>query len=109
MAISRPIPQLSREAMDVLMVHNWPGNVRELKNAVEHALVVGRGSEIRACDFAFRFQADEPCGGQTLEDIERAHIERILRETHHNMSRAARILGIDRTTLYTKLRRYGPR
>ena len=48
-------------------------------------------------------------GGKTLEDIERVHIERILRETQHNLSRAARILDIDRTTLYNKLRRYGLR
>ncbi len=52
---------------------------------------------------------DEPRGGKTLEDIERVHIERILRETQHNLSRAARILDIDRTTLYNKLRRYGLR
>jgi DNA-binding NtrC family response regulator len=109
MATSRPVPQLSSEAMDVLMRHDWPGNVRELENAVERALVVGRGPEIRPSDFSFQFQADEPRGGQTLDDIERAHIERILRETQHNLSRAARILDIDRTTLYNKLRRYGLR
>jgi two-component system response regulator HydG len=82
---------------------------RELENAVERAMVVGRGQEIRSSDFSFQFQVDEPKGGKTLEDIERAHIERILRETQHNLSRAARILDIDRTTLYNKLRRYGLR
>src|SRR5271157_3290620 len=109
MATSRAMPQLSAEALEILMRHDWPGNVRELENAVERALVVGRGSEIRPADFSFQFQADEPRGGQTLDDIERAHIERILRETQHNLSRAARILDIDRTTLYNKLRRYGLR
>jgi len=109
MATSRAIPQLSAEALDVLMRHDWPGNVRELENAVERALVVGRGSEIRPADFSFQFQAEEPKGGQTLDDVERSHIERILRETQHNLSRAARILDIDRTTLYNKLRRYGLR
>jgi two-component system response regulator HydG len=92
------------------MRHEWPGNVRELENAVERALVVGRGTEIRPADFSFQFQADEVKGGaKTLDDVERAHIERILRETQHNLSRAARILDIDRTTLYNKLRRYGLR
>ena len=81
----------------------------ELENAVERALVVGRGNEIRPADFSFQFQMDEPKGGKTLDDIERVHIERILRETQHNLSRAARILDIDRTTLYNKLRRYGLR
>jgi len=109
MATSRAMPAISAEALEVLMRHDWPGNVRELENAVERALVVGRGSEIRPSDFAFQFQADEPKGGKTLEDVERVHIERILRETQHNLSRAARILDIDRTTLYNKLRRYGLR
>ena len=109
MATSRPMPQLAPEAMDRLMQHDWPGNVRELENAVERALVVGRGPEVRPSDFSFQLQADEMKGGRTLDDIERAHIERILRETQHNLSRTARILDIDRTTLYNKLRRYGMR
>jgi DNA-binding NtrC family response regulator len=109
MATSRAMPQISAEAIEVLMRHDWPGNVRELENAVERALVVGRGPEIRPADFSFQFQADEPKGGKTLDDVERSHIEHILRETQHNLSRAARILDIDRTTLYNKLRRYGLR
>ncbi|HWC96916.1 MAG TPA: sigma-54 dependent transcriptional regulator [Candidatus Sulfopaludibacter sp.] len=109
MATSRPIPQIAAESIELLMRHDWPGNVRELENAVERALVVGRGQEIRPSDFSFQFQADEPKGGKTLDDVERVHIERILRETQHNLSRAARILDIDRTTLYNKLRRYGLR
>ena len=107
MATSRPVPQLTPEALELLMRHDWPGNVRELENAVERSLVVGRGNEIRPGDFSFQLQADDTKGGKTLEDIERVHIERILRETQHNLSRAARILDIDRTTLYNKLRRYG--
>jgi DNA-binding NtrC family response regulator len=105
MATSRPAPQLSAEALEVLMRHNWPGNVRELENAVERALVVGRGPEIRPGDFSLQFE-DEVKGGKTLDDIEREYIERILRESENNLSRAARILDIDRTTLYSKLRRY---
>src|SRR5690349_11214120 len=109
LATSRPVPTISSEAMEQLMQHDWPGNVRELENAVERALVVSRGPEIRPGDFSFQFQGDEPRNGRTLDDIERVHIERILRETQHNLSRAARILDIDRTTLYNKLRRYGLR
>jgi two-component system, NtrC family, response regulator HydG len=108
LATSRPVPQVSAEALDALASQTWPGNVRELENAVERALVVSRGSEIKASDFAFQFQG-EPTSGRTLDDIERAHIERVLRETQHNMSRAARVLDIDRTTLYNKLKRYGLR
>jgi two-component system, NtrC family, response regulator HydG len=103
-----PVPQVSAEALDALASQSWPGNVRELENAVERALVVSRGSEIKAPDFAFQLNG-EPTSGRTLDDIERAHIERVLRETQHNMSRAARVLDIDRTTLYNKLKRYGMR
>ena len=99
MSTSRVTPAVSTEAMEVLMQHDWPGNVRELENAVERALVVGRGNEVRPSDFSFPFQGDEMQAGRTLDDIERVHIERILRETQHNLSRAARILDIDRTTL----------
>jgi transcriptional regulator with PAS, ATPase and Fis domain len=109
MATSRPVPQISSDALELMMNHDWPGNVRELENAVERALVVERGAEIRAADFSFQFQTDEIKGGKTLDDVERVHIERIVRETDHNLSRAARILNIDRTTLYNKLRRYGQR
>src|SRR5579872_652354 len=107
MATNRPVPQISAEAMDLLMKHDWPGNVRELENAVERALVVGRGAEIKPADFSFQFQQIEGGGGKTLDDVERVHIERILRETEHNLSKSARILDIDRTTLYNKLRKYG--
>ncbi|HUI78841.1 MAG TPA: sigma-54 dependent transcriptional regulator [Bryobacteraceae bacterium] len=109
LATSRPVPEISVEALELLMRHDWPGNVRELENAVERALVVGRGPKIQATDFSFPFEAQAPAAGRTLDDVERAHIERTLRETQHNMSRAARILDIDRTTLYNKLRRYGLR
>ena len=109
LATSRPVPQVAPEALDVLVRHDWPGNVRELENAVERALVVCRGSEIKASDFSFQFDSLEPAAGRTLDDVERAHIERVLRETQHNMSRAARVLDIDRTTLYNKLKRYGLR
>jgi DNA-binding NtrC family response regulator len=109
MATSRAVPAISDDGMEVLMRHDWPGNVRELENAVERALVVGRGGEIRPVDFSFQFQGDEPKAGRTLEDMEKVHIERVLRETQHNLSRTARILDIDRTTLYNKLRKYGLR
>jgi DNA-binding NtrC family response regulator len=110
---SRPVPQISAEALDLMVRHNWPGNVRELENAVERALVAGRGThgeaEIKASDFSFLFPAGELSAGRTLDEVQRVHIERILRETEHNMSRAARVLDIDRTTLYNRLRRYGLR
>jgi two-component system, NtrC family, response regulator HydG len=106
-ATNRPAPPIAPQTMNLLMNHDWPGNVRELENAVERALVVGRGAEIQPDHFSFQFQALPGDNGKTLDEVERAHIEKILRETQHNMSKTARILDIDRTTLYNKLRRYG--
>jgi transcriptional regulator of acetoin/glycerol metabolism len=98
---------VSATALDLLLNYHWPGNVRELENAVERAMVIGREAEIQSTDFPFQLHPVEPHGGRTLEDIERVHIERVLEETNWNLSRAARILDIDRTTLYNKLKRYG--
>src|SRR5579872_1134413 len=106
MATSRPVPTISSESLDLLMRHDWPGNVRELENAVERALVVGRGQEIRPSHFALGIQAQQDGSGRSLDEVERAHIERTIRECGGNLSQAARVLGIDRTTLYHKLRRY---
>ena len=90
MATSRPVPQISAEALEVLMRHDWPGNVRELENAVERALVVGRGTEIRPADFSFQFQPDEPQGGKTLEDVERvAHRAHPARNPAQPLARGA--------------------
>ncbi len=106
-AMNKAAPRLSAGAVDLLLSHHWPGNVRELENAVERALVIGRGPEIQPTDFPFQLQPSGQAMGHTLEQVERLHIERVLQETEGNLSRAARVLDIDRTTLYNKLRRYG--
>jgi DNA-binding NtrC family response regulator len=106
-AMNRPVPRLTPEAVDLLLTYDWPGNVRELENAIERALVISRGAEIQPAHFPFQLQPHPAGNGQTLEDVERAHIERVVRQCDGNLSRAARILGIDRSTLYSKLRRYG--
>jgi len=107
-AMNKPVPRLSAPALDLLLKYDWPGNVRELENAVERALVIGREPEVQPSDFPFQLHpAPENRGGRSLEEMERVHIERVLDETGWNLSRAARILEIDRTTLYSKLKRYG--
>ena len=108
-------PRVAPDAMEMLQRYSWPGNVRELENAIERALVIGRGSdELRLSDFSFQLHevaaaaSDTPrSSGQTLAEIERGHIERVWRECEGNHSKAARLLAIDRTTLYNKLKRYG--
>jgi len=109
-AMNRPVPRLSAQALDLLLRYHWPGNVRELENAVERALLISRSSEIQPTDFPFQFSRPATAEGpRTLEDAERIHIQKVLEETNWNLSRTARILAIDRTTLYNKLKRYGLR
>jgi DNA-binding NtrC family response regulator len=108
-AMNRPVPHLSPDGLELLLSYQWPGNVRELENAIERAMLISRGSEIEAHDFPFQLHNADDHGGQTLEDMERRHIARILQETNFNLSKTARILDIDRTTLYNKIKRYGLR
>ena len=104
---NREAPRISPAAIDSLMAHDWPGNVRELENAVERALVVGRNGEIGPAHFALGVRGEAlGSGGRTLDEVERTHIEKVVSECDGNLSRAARVLGIDRTTLYHKLKRY---
>jgi transcriptional regulator with PAS, ATPase and Fis domain len=111
--MNRPPQRLSASAVELLMAYPWPGNVRELENAIERAMLINRSSELTAADFPLQTRRGAPAmelaGGQRLEDIERSHIERVLEETHWNLSKTARILDIDRTTLYNKIKRYGLR
>jgi DNA-binding NtrC family response regulator len=108
-SMNRPVPELAPDALSLLLDYDWPGNVRELENAIERALVIRRGPRIEAVDFPFQLAQPPKANGRSLEEVERGHIETIVRDTHGNLSRAARILHIDRTTLYNKLRRYGLR
>lgn len=105
------IPEIRPEALDLLTQYDWPGNVRELENAVERALVVSRGPVLDESAFSFLSRRTAPSSangdGRTLEEVERAHITNIWQQSDGNHSKAARTLGIDRTTLYAKLKRYG--
>jgi DNA-binding NtrC family response regulator len=111
-AMNKPITEISPEAMEKLMAYDWPGNVRELENAIERAMVVGRPPVIRPEDLPFQIaQRERPTAVEleSLEDVERSHIEKILLKTDWNITRAASILKIDRVTLYNKIRKYGLR
>jgi len=107
------IREISKEAMAVLMSHAWPGNVRELENVIERAVTLGHGPAVLPADLPPNL-----AGGAnpleralareaTLEDLERDYIAMILQRTKGHQIRAATILGIDRRTLYRKIRRYG--
>ena len=103
----RPVDRISREALDEMMVYDWPGNVRELENAIERAVVVGKARQILPEDLPIVCRPTVAAArGVTLEDVEKEHIRQILNDQQWNVARSARALGIDRSTLYSKIKRY---
>jgi two-component system response regulator AtoC len=106
--MKREVEGVSAEAMALLMAHRWPGNVRELRNVLERAVVVSTGPVLQAGHLGLTLRTEElPEHPASLAEMERQHIENVLKETAGNVSQAARILDIDRVTLYSKIRKYG--
>jgi DNA-binding NtrC family response regulator len=107
-AMSRKGVAFSEAAKGALMGYAWPGNVRELQNAVERAVVVAKGPVVEAGDLPLHVTSTpgRPSNG-SLAEVERAHILAILDSSGWNISRAARVLEVDRVTLYNKIRKYG--
>ncbi len=108
--MGKKLDGVSAEAMAALTSHDWPGNVRELRNVLERGAVVATGSIIQLADLGLARPATSAAaasqGPASLEDVERRHIADVLVHTGGNVSQAARILGIDRVTLYNKMRKY---
>jgi len=113
----RRLRSFTPEALDRLENYRWPGNVRELKNVIERAVVLARGEEIEVSDLMLSNLATAGDTGEiptvghgyeptTLAEMERRHIRATLQSTGGNKSRAASILGIERSTLDRKIRRY---
>jgi len=103
--MSRKFTGLDRAALDLLVSHHWPGNVRELENIIERAVVVGREPMVRVQDLAIS-KPQDGTDDLSIETIERRHIVRVLEDFAWNQTQAAKALGIDRVTLYHKIRRY---
>jgi len=104
--MNKKINRVAPAAMDLLQQQPWTGNVRELENAVERAMVVAQEPEIREQDFIFKAPANNGAP-QSLDEMEKAHILRVLESCSWNQSRAAEVLQIDRVTLHHKLKKYG--
>jgi len=105
----KEITGFSPAASDFLLKYDWPGNVRELENAIERAVILAKNSYIDAADMPqenLQLVQSAPVG-KSLEEVEKEHILDILKESGGNYSKAARILGISRITLYNKARAYG--
>jgi len=103
---NKPIKKFSPDVIEFMLNYAWPGNVRELENMIEHAVILSKNREITMSDFPQDLIHPAPQEGKTIEDVTRNHIMNVLEETKGNISKAAKILGIQRMTLYNKLRRY---
>jgi DNA-binding NtrC family response regulator len=97
------------EVVDFLLKYQWPGNVRELENTIERAVILAQNPKIQLTDV---LQRDSPLvgpdySGKTLEELEKNHIMKVLNETGGNYDKAAKILGVSRSTIYNKAKAYG--
>jgi len=110
--LGRPAAGISREAHERLLAHSWPGNVRELRNAVERALILSDGEMITPEHLPAPPETPPeaeaaPRESLDLETTERELVERALRHAGQNKAKAARLLGLTRTKLYTRMQRFG--
>ncbi len=105
--MGRQIDQIPSDTMRALVSWHWPGNVRELENFIERSVILSRGPSLRAPLSEIRPQAMPVESGATLEQVERDHILRVLRESGGVVTTAATRLGLHRTTLNAMLRRLG--
>jgi transcriptional regulator with GAF, ATPase, and Fis domain len=117
--VGRPAAGISREAREHLLTYEWPGNVRELRNAIERAVILADGGYIRSehlpvtprraarSDDEAAGTGTLPAGGVNLEDIERSLVLKALTQARHNKTRAAKLLGLTRAQLYSRIEKYG--
>jgi DNA-binding NtrC family response regulator len=107
--VNRGVDRISRTAMDELMLYEWPGNVRELSNAIERAVVVCRTRTITPEDLPIGgIDSEEEAKDHfSLDEVEKEHILKVLNQTGWNVSKTSELLGINRSTLYSKIKRYG--
>jgi DNA-binding NtrC family response regulator len=113
-AMKKEIDAIQPEAMNLLSRYSWPGNVRELENVMERAVALENGPVIRVADLpdyihnvTIETYRHTPSEIPTLEDQEKRYIQWVLEKNGGNKSKAAKIMGIDRVSLWRKLKRYG--
>jgi DNA-binding NtrC family response regulator len=105
--LNKDVGGISKEALNILTRYDWPGNVRELENVIERAVVIGKKTRIMPSDLPFQDRGVpyKPVAG-SLEEMEKNHISEMLRACAWNIARTASSLGINRTTLYKKIKKY---
>jgi transcriptional regulator of acetoin/glycerol metabolism len=107
--MGRPAARLGDDAREALLAYSWPGNVRELRNVLERAAILSDEGVIERRHLALHTKTVSAAAAapNDLGAIERQTIENVLRQTDWNKSKTARQLGLTRTQLYVRLRRYG--
>jgi formate hydrogenlyase transcriptional activator len=105
--MAKKIETIPAETMRALSAWSWPGNVRELENFIERAVILSPGLNLRAPLSEIRAEVSGPSGSSTLEQVEREHVIRVLRETGGVVTKAAARLGMPRTTLNALMRKLG--
>jgi transcriptional regulator with GAF, ATPase, and Fis domain len=105
--MSKQIDKIPADIMRALVSWSWPGNVRELENFIERSVILSRGPNLRAPIGEIRVEAADTSGDSTLEQVEREHVVRVLRESGGVVSKAATRLGMPRTTLNALMRKLG--
>ena len=101
------VDHVNRDAMELLKHYDWPGNVRELENAIERAVVLSKSRTLGVDDFSFLRPSMVPISSPlSLRKMEKNHIHQILEECNWNVTRAAKILEINRVTLHKMIKRY---
>ena len=118
--VGKPAAGIARDAKDQLLGYAWPGNVRELRNAIERAVILADGGYIRSEHLPVTGQRPGPAsasdavaaailppGGVNLEALERSLVIKALRQARHNKTRAAKLLGLTRAQLYSRIEKYG--
>jgi two-component system, NtrC family, response regulator HydG len=104
---NKPVLGIQKHAMELLEAYDWPGNVRELENALERAVVLAKARYLTTEDFAFLFRTSgQAVIPHSLTEMEKTHIDRILKLCRWNISRAAGLLEVNRTTLHNKIKKY---
>jgi len=97
---------LSPEVVTFMLKYAWPGNARELENMIEHGVLLAKDKTITMAELPRDIFLSSPPDDKTLESVTKNHILKVLEQTQGNITHAARILGIQRMTLYNRLRKY---
>jgi transcriptional regulator with PAS, ATPase and Fis domain len=117
-SVGRPAAGIAPDAKEQLLAYSWPGNVRELRNAIERAVILADGGLIRSQHLpvsgAGRPPVGQsgpgttlPAGGMNLQDLEKSLVVNALTRARYNKTRAARLLGLTRAQLYSRIEKYG--